>query len=301
MFKEARRLFDLIKISIFSPHFYQTSLLKKSPSFSFKYFFSFYIILAFLFTIFLALKTLPSLVFILKESSRIFAAEFPDDLKITLADGKLSTNYDAPVYWEPTLYLKSKIKEFFPSDSFDLKYLLVIDPMAEVKNSADFNVLSEYNTLILVTSSEILGFYRGFNFPSKIELKNIKEIDNQIIDKKKAVLLSKKIDNFLKWLPPVFLSTFFIYNFLNSIYILFYLVFLASIVWLIYRLNKFRITYKKAYQIGLHVITAGLLLDFLLIILNQKISLFTFTLLASFLLSLNLFLDKNKFKSFNEV
>lgn len=229
-----------------SPH-YCGDIIKAPFSFSLKYFFFYFFLYSIIGTAIFSLRTISPMRRLISVLPAKLQEIYPSELEITIKKGRVSTNVEEP-YYLPL----SKIEKIFSEDKVlgetttNVKNLLVIDTKGSVDNFRD------YQTLALLTerSFVILDKNNGnkfFTFDENINL----TINQALVDN-----LITKIKPFFGYVVPSLIVVVFLslLTFKPSYY-LFYLLFFALVLLILSKIIKAEVTYKKSYQIGLHLCT----------------------------------------------
>lgn len=238
-------IFTKIKNSVYNKEYYKSTVLTESSSESIKYIAQVSLILALLSSLIFAFTT-PKIISSIKEMTSSVTEEYPDDLVVSIKDGKASVNRPEPYF--------IKVRESFMGDG-SIENMMVIN----TTESFDSLKFEDYKTFSLLTKNEIAVI--GESGEIKIlHLSNFEdiEISRSWIMEKQAWLYK-----LLPWLMVglfilFFIGIFFI-EFVGSMF--FFLIF-ALVAWLILKIKKINVSYGKAYQVTAH---AGTLIMILLI------------------------------------
>lgn len=173
--------------------------------------------------------------------------KYPEELVVTITKGEVSTNQEEP-YMVP---MESDTKEFMSTTSADGDYsnLLVID----TKNEFSLGKLKDYTTFAMLTKEEIV--FRDMD-TGEIRIFPLKEVDSLEISKPWLLENTSKV---LKSMPVILVI---IIPFVYLAFSLFFFmgtmianIFFAFFIWIISKIKKLDLTYKKSYQFGLHAST----------------------------------------------
>ncbi len=198
-----------------------------------------------------------------QEQKAVVQSLYPDDLVITIDDGKLTTNQTEPVV--------IPLPEAWHGQGVKPSNLLVIDRDAEVSR----NAMERYDTWVLATETEI-GFWesskgslesfslKDFDWAKTIEVTNA-SFDYWVIERGGSIV--KTVTLFLMSVLPLLL-----YIGLWVGYIV-YSVFGALVVWLAAHLRQHKLTYGQAYRSTLYLLPASFLLSLLMSLGNWHIPL----------------------------
>jgi len=179
---------------------------------------------------------------------------YPDELKLQIKNGRLSTNVREPYPFD----FKQKIK---PTE----KHILVIDTQGTIENYPN------YNSYILATKNAVV-------YPSKSSSNRVEETSVFYFrNLKKDFTLNKNIyNNFLNVIRPysnkalyfldyfviIFLFFFFIFGSLFwTAGIIFGLLFLTFFVWIINLIFKKQYSYGSLFKMGMHAATWPILIS----------------------------------------
>ena len=254
-----------IKESIYSPAFY-SELKKERFSFSLKYFYLLAFVLGFCSTVVISYNLIPAVQSFLKSTAMEILNLYPNDLVITIKDGTVSTNVSEP-------YVLKMPEELHKSNNEPrFENLLVIDTGTPF-TLEEFRAVK---TALLLTKDSIVYSENG----GKITIQSIQNFPNTVIDKPFIVNLVGKIEPFLKFVPPIIVAGTFLFFLASFSWRLIYLLLGAFLIWGIAKVKKAEIGYRKSYQIGLHAMTLGLFVDFLVSIASIPFHIpFFFTIL----------------------
>ena len=240
-----------IKRSIYDPEFYR-ALLTKPFSYSIKYFVLFSLLIALVATIYLSLSVLPKINDFLENVSPTVLNYFPDDLEVTIEDGLASTNVPEPYFLEIPFEVPKDIEAKPDVHGYGIENLLVIDTRSDESTLEEFK---SYNTIMLLNRKSLMYYDEN-----QVAIQSLAEIPDFKLDKEVISSLLAKIVPYFRLVGPLFVvfvfGGYFSYVFIGR---MFYLIFAALLVWIIAKLKKVNIGYQKAYQLGLHLITASLL------------------------------------------
>lgn len=257
-----------IKDSIYNQEYYK-EVLTKPLSYSLKYYFLFILIFSLIagtFTFFSAVP--PVKVFLNMVSSKI-ADYYPDELEVTIKNGKASTNVQEPYFVKLPAEINKKDAAY---KCGTLENIIVLD----TKNKFDMGRFQSFKTPILLTEDSIVAY--DDNCSIKISpLGNIQNANTAyVINKSKVVYYIDKIKPWLNVIYPVIFIFLWIGNFIILAIKLIYLLVAALLIWLVAKAKNTGIGYKKSYQLGIHLMTLPIILIFLLNISKIDIA-FLFT------------------------
>ncbi len=270
-----RDFLKLVRDSVYSPEFYK-GLPDKRFWFSFKYFYSLVLVLALIVTALISLSAVPETQSFLNRTSEKVLNYYPQELEITIQKGQASTNVTEPYF----LKLPDEFKTNQPDQAANQpENLLVID------TTTPFSVekFKDYKTLAMLTKDNLV-----FAKDREIRIYGLDRFPDMKISKAAVSNFVAKVRPFLKFAGPVVvLGLFLIYLIVFSSE-LFFLLFIALGIWIILKIRKMRVGYVKGYQIGLHAVTLGMLLEAFQFILGFNITIpFLFTILTLLVVVIN--------------
>lgn len=263
-----------IQRSIYNPEFYQ-GLLMKPFSYSLKYFVLFSLLIALIATIYLSFSVLPKINDFLENVSPTVLNYFPDDLEIVIEDGLASTNVPEPYLLEMPFGVPEDVEMRPDIQGYGIENLLVIDTRSDEATLEEFK---SYNTIMLLNRKTLMYYDEN-----QVAIQSLAEMPDFKLDKGVIASLLAKVAPYFRFVGPLFIvfvfCGYFAFVFLGR---MFYLIFAALLIWIIAKIRKVNIGYPKAYQLGLHLITASLLyqLIFGLILDISKSSLLFIGLIA---------------------
>lgn len=256
---------DLTQNIIPNRNFYHTILHLRFVQ-SLKYFMLLVCVGNFIIVVSLAARITPNGIRMFQQSVSQTLRSFPDDLAITINNGKLVSNYNRPYF----LWMDWLDKKLLP---------LVVDENASPEK------IKQYNSFILLTRDNYVvqqgkdGLRIGA-FPSTIQHividKKAIMFTNTLLTRLFVVLLVFVLVMLLIFVPLAFFFTALFYIGVNS-----------ALVYFIYNIYGKKISFKKTFQIALHSSTLPLILIYSVFILNtcmRSVSFHFFFLVFIFLL-----------------
>ncbi len=263
-----------VKNSIYGPEFYK-KLQSKPLSFSFKYFYALASVLAVILTAQLSFQLIPNIARVLAGIGPGIVNNYPSELVITIKNGQASSNVAEPYFIKTPASIaggNSKnepavtINGLQPSSSSSSvpENLIVIDTKNQF-SEADFD---KYNTFAVLTKTSLAS--RKDN--GKIEIQSLSKIPDWTVNQASIASFVGKIQPFIKFIAPILVLAFFIGFMISFSFELLYLLFAALLIWVVAKIKKFPIGYKKSYQAGLHIMTLPLLVGVVSTILNIHIT-----------------------------
>lgn len=244
--------------SLTNPPYYQK--IARAPfSFSLKYLF----FLLFLVSLIEGLILSGRVLFFLPKTPELIARAktvvknfYPAELVVVIKNGQLQTNVKEPYFID------------FPQELGVSKvHFIVIDTKAKVED------IEKYSTMALVTKDKITTVNdRGYKVYSLKDIKSDVYIDRNLYDQ--AI---KEILPFFDYLPlAIYVLVAFlllVWPFLGAVFglvgKLFYLLILSPFFWVIAKVLKSELAYKKVYQISIHATTLPIVLFFVAKLLSR--------------------------------
>ena len=245
--KEAN-LLGKIKSSIYGPDYYQ-EVLKKDMRYSWRYFLKFSLIMAALATIAVSFLMIPSLNAFFNTATHSAVEHYPSGLEIHIEKGLVSTNVDEPYEIAFPQDIKSE-----HSGNIPWRSALIID------TKHDFNLATfrEYHTLALLSKDSII--YQDST--GKISIQSLSQVGSLLITKETVKQFISKAQPYITLIIP--LAVGFLFMGAYAYFFLFHAVYLligAALIWGILSIKKMPISYRKSYQIGLHLMTLPIILS----------------------------------------
>ena len=258
-------LIRLVQESIYSPIFYN-GLLVKPLSFSFKYFYSFALVLSIVLAAVISYALIPPASSFFQTVGPKILAYYPDELVITVSGGKASTNVEEPHFFP----WPSELREADGTAPFE--NLLVINTIVPFS----LEQFRSYRTAALLTQDSFI--YAGDK--GEIRIQPLAGVPDGKLDKRFVATVTERIAPFSKFVAPIIVIGAFLAGLALFSFELAYLLFGALLIWLLLRVKKVRVQYWKAYQIGMHAVTLGLLFQALMFAFGLNVRLpFLFTAL----------------------
>jgi hypothetical protein len=257
------QLFQTIKDSIYNPQFYQVLLATPVRS-SIKFYFK----LAAILSLITAILSIPALLVLAKaETYQKIVNTFPQELAVTVANGKASTNVTEPYY------IKNTTGE-------GPENIIVLD------TKTDFSVgqFDQYKSAAILKSDSLAVRDES----GKVQLIPLNNMGSFTVDRAMVQTWANKVQSWAKFIIPFLLVCIMVGLMIVHSFRLVYLFIAALVVWLIATLFKKKITYMKAYQIGLHAMVLPMLIQVLLSPFHWYFPLFTFSLVVFIIAAINI-------------
>lgn len=226
-------IFKQIKNSVYGPEYYKEVVANKKLRSSIKYFAKLSLLIASLFVVG-AIITWPLVSKMAKQGLNSVVAMYPSDLEINIVNGQASINQPEPYF----------IKSTDGKESF-----------AVINTKEDFSIskFRSYNVPFMLTKTELVGVKdEGTGQLQIMPLpKDDIKIDKALVLKTQDWLVNKLPTIFI-WVlvfgfMALFLASFSGTLVLNLIY--------AFGIWIMFKVIKRDLSYKKSYQVGIHAVT----------------------------------------------
>lgn len=241
-------IFHQIKNSIYGKEYYRSVVLNQSTGESVKYLAKLCLLVALLGALVLSFS-LPTLNKKIKSGVVSFVASYPEDLVLSVKNGNASINRPEPFI--------VKIPNYLIDDSNSKP---AVDNLIVVNTTEPFSLdkFMTYSTFSLLTKTELIT-----RQPDNGEMRimplskfgNFEITKTWLLDKE--VMLMKILPWAIFSLIPLVYLGIFIGIFVGSLIILFLY---ALIAFIIFKIKKIDITYKKSYQVALHASTILIIL-----------------------------------------
>lgn len=261
----------IIVDSIYNPAFYR-QLLEKRFSYSLKYFLGLALLITIVSSAIFSISALAPINRFVASAGENIINFYPEELEVVINHGNVSTNVTEP---------------FFISvpDSWRGSAESTIDNVLVIDTTNDFSLdrFYQYRTAAWLTKDSLI-----FLKDSGIQIEPLNKIDNATINQAQVRSLVNRATPYLKFVTPfIFLITLLaiLSSFVGK---LMYVCLFALIVLIIGKIKNISLTYQKAYQIGLHAITLGLIVNLLPSGFPLLHIPFLFTLLATIVVAINL-------------
>ncbi len=265
-----KTLLKTIRASIYDPSFYH-SLLHKPFRSSLGYFLSLVVVLAAISAILFSFSAVPAAHSFFSTVGPKVLSYYPEGLEVTFKDGVASTNAEEPFFVKVPDELASS--EEFKQQGAGLDYLLVI----ATQEQFNLQTFKDYRTLALLSHDTLA--YRDDH--GEVRIQPLDRIPNTTITKSGVASFVEKAQPLLRAIVALLpLIIFFGMLFVYASALVPLLVW-ALLVWGLVSLreisrretneeasiraktgtSRYTLGYVKAYQIGLHAATLGLLVD----------------------------------------
>ena len=237
-------IFTQIKNSIYNKDYYKNVVLNETPKESIKYLAKLVLLVALLATIMFAF-ILPPIFKIVKIGVSSVATNYPDELVLSIKNGEASINQPEPYIIKTPSYLINLNKSEKPLPE-NLVVINTTEPF-------DLNIFRESKTSSLMTKTEI-AFIQPDNDEMRIlplyKFGNIEINKNWILNKQSLIV------ELLPWVMIMSIPVIYIGVFVGIFVGMLIALFLyALIVFLIFKIKKLDVSYKKSYQVALHAST----------------------------------------------
>ncbi len=258
-----KSFFHSLKGTFTSPRYYD-DILKAKFGFSLKYFFLFFFFYSLIGATYVYFFHLAPYQEGISKIPDQVSQIYPEGLVVSIKEGKLSTNSPQPVIIPFSLVgdLVTEITgEVLPETEAyqSLSNLLVIDPQATIDKFGD------YKTIILATENSI----SYLNDQGNMETVSLKDVDAMEINQ-------EVFDKFIGSTRPLFENAVLILTGLIFLVFLLFapggvlisLLFFSVLLVILSKVLNRPLSYKKSYQMGLHLATIATTLNGIFIIAN---------------------------------
>lgn len=254
------KFLNKIKSNIYDPSYY-SGLLNESFGSSIKYFFKLSFVLALLWAIGFGVLVFPKMYSSLGSIGEEIAKAYPSELEVKIKDGVVSTNVSEP-YIVPVSgdYAESKYKN-----------IVVID----TKSDFSIDKFESYNTAVMITKNALISKDKN----DKITINQLKNVPDFTINHSKVVYWLNKAIPLIKSFSFAVPVLVFIGIFISYTFGLVYLLFAGLLVFILGKIRKLGLSYKKSYQISLHAVTLPFILSAVSVLINVRMFLFLPTII----------------------
>lgn len=272
-------IFVKIKNSIYNPEYYK-EVIAKPFSYSFKYFLVFALLFALVFTVVATTRFIP-IANLLSQKAPELVNYFPQELTVTIKDGKASTNVQEPYFIKMPQELVTRQRK--KSKSVEVDNIIVIN----TKDKFDLDTFNSYKTAVLLTENSVV--YLDSN--NKISISSLSSIKDFILDREKVLTFVKMLEPLLIIFYPIVFVGAYIGGFIVILLKMVYLLFGALLIWLVVKIKGIKLGYKKSYIAGMQLMTGAIIVTSILDAISPKL---TFTFLFSILLVISAFINLEK-------
>jgi hypothetical protein len=241
-------LLKLIRDSIYSPQFYR-ELAGKPFSFSLKYFYSLVVVIALVLTIVFSMEFIPQMNALVQSVIRAFTGSIPADVVVTIQRGMASINKKEPYAVPLPDEFRRTFKDIPDANSPEAENLFVVD----TQSLLSLERFLEHKTVFWLTKNALVMGGRD-----ELRVQSLQRVPGTVLDKAFLASVAAKLQPFLRWLPPLVVFGVFTVFVLLFSSTLVYLLVGAFVVWGVARARGARLTYGASYRLGLHAVTAAL-------------------------------------------
>jgi hypothetical protein len=245
--------FKNIGNSIYGKKYY-SDLISKPFSYSLKYYLLFALLVALIGTIVFSFTGTAKIKSFLDLATEKALQGYPEGLVITIKDGKASTNTQEPYF----IKIPDNWKNL-PQNQADLdqtpENALVID----TKSSFSVEAFNSYKTLCLLSEKSLACLDNN----QSVKINSLSNVPDMAINKNLISSAVNKIAPFFKLIYPIVGIFAALGIFLGLLINLIYLLVAALLIWIIAKIKKVQIGYGKSYQMGLHLMTAPIIIAYL--------------------------------------
>ncbi len=245
-----------IRDSIYSKTYYQFVISKKDFKSSLSYLYKLVLIISIITTIAFIVK-IPSISTYFKNTISKIVNDYPEDLLINFKDGVASINKPEPYEIPLPNDLISKQSD----ESGKIENLIVVN----TKESFSTNTFLEYSTFALITKTDLV-MVKDRN---SLQITPLSKIGNAEITKDFLIKTESKILKILPYLYFVIPLGLLLLSFIGILIgTAFMLLMYALVVWIIAKVKKVDLSYKKSYQVGIHIATSLVIIEIFTILIG---------------------------------
>lgn len=246
-----KELIDNIQKSIYGPEHYQAILTQPLRA-SFKYFAALALLLTVFLTIISSIPLIMNANVFVHEFPAKFFAYFPDELEVTVVNGVVSSNVAEPYF----LPIPTELSAAMGSKKGTLTNIAVIDTATPFS----LDQFAAYKSALWIGRDQMVYVDDG----GAIKIQPIEKTFNYVLNETKLRGIESRMSPYYAYVGPLIVLAIFLVLAVGFASNIIYLLFGALIIMLVGRILKLRLSYRKAYQIGLHAITLPLLIDAML-------------------------------------
>lgn len=255
-----------IKSSIYDPSFY-SEVVKGNENKPFRYYFKLSALLALMFAVVLSVKLVPDLKTFLRDSKVSIEQNYPKDLEVKIEKGIATTNAIEPYivkFPKNTLQVNKELQ--------NIENLIVID----TKTPFSLEQFENYKTILLLTKDSMVSTEEG----NKVTITSLKDFPNITVNYANITKWLEKTTPITKALSFSVPFLIFFSVFIAYVFKLLYLFWGALLVFIVGKIKKINLSYKKSYHIALYAVTLPTILSGIAFFTGLKM----FTFLPSILL-----------------
>lgn len=245
--------FNTVKHCLYDPGYFQ-KLVSKTFFNAIKYLYLLFVLTLLIGSVKLAITLIPqapSLVPMTQNIKKLVQVGYPKELTVTVKNGQLSTNVNEPYYIDWSI-IDKKTTSANP-------HFITIDTRARYE---DFE---KYNTAVLITKTGVIT--RDDNKTLKIY--PFEKSYNFVINKNKYDQLTNVFLPYIDYLPVIIVTMigfFLIFSpLMGAPFMIFgwliYVLFAAVLFFIIAKILKKELTYKKVYTLSLYGLTLPIILE----------------------------------------
>ncbi len=255
-----------IKSSIYNPSFYREIAMGNEHK-PFRYFFKLSFLLALIFAVVVSFQVIPEIKKFINESKQKIEENYPKDLEVKIEKGVATTNAVEP-YFVKFPETPVDINTEMP----DVENILVID----TKTPFSLEKFKEHKTISLLTKDSIVSI-DGDEKVTVTPLKTIPDFTVNYANITKWLSDTDKLNKIIAFAFPILIL---LGVFIAYVFKLIYLFFGALLVYIVAKIKKINLSYRKSYHVALYAVTLPTLLSAVAFFTGLKM----FTFLPSILL-----------------
>lgn len=245
--------FNTIKYCLYDPSYFQ-QLVSKTFLNAFQYLYLLFVLTLFIGSVKSAITLIPQVPFLVpmtQNIKRLVQVGYPKELAVTVKNGELNTNVNEPYYIDWPITDKK-------TSSVDLHFI-TIDTRARYE---DFG---KYKTVVLITKTGVITR----DDSKTLKIYPFEKNYNFIINKNKYDQLTNVFLPYIDYLPVIIvimIGFFLIFGpFMAAPFMIFgwlvYILFAATLFFIVAKILKKELTYKKVYILSLYGLTLPVILE----------------------------------------
>lgn len=244
-----KTFFRSLYLSATNPSYYR-DILRTKMSFSVKYFLMLSLFMGVVSTIVWSSILIPQIKSFSQTLKSKAETYFPNDLVITLQNGKLSTNRKDPIIVA------------LPFETANNAKNIVIDPTASV------SAMENYQAGILINETAVSFVEEN----GQIQTYPLKEAGNFTLNKTEYSKIITTAEKYMDTLPSLLPAGLLVLvTFFSLIGLALKILLYSVLTYIVARLQNFSLTYQKSFQITIHAITPIVFLQIIETIFNIRI------------------------------
>lgn len=243
------KFLNTIKSSVYDPEFY-SKVVRGEDGGPFRYFFKLILSISLIFTLVASFTVVPHIKEFFEMAESNIVEHYPKELEVRIQKGLVSTNVEEPYFIPIPENVRGK-----EVNERGLLNLVVID----TKNQFSLEQFDSYNTFaLLIKDGLVTKDQRG-----KVTIMPLKDVPDYTLNYSEVTKWLTKAEPFLRVFSIGVPILIFIAVFIAYSMTLVYLVFAAVLVYIVGKIKKLNLSYRKSYHISLYAVTLPILLGIL--------------------------------------